>query len=96
MNRYEDDYRYDRYPSMQKPMQVSNVDPYVVAALMTLKGKKLVVETVRGSLHGRLLDIKPDHIVIGESSDDSRFFIRIAEIVHIMPDINNDCDPRYR
>ena len=74
------------YPWMQAmPMQVACVEPYVVSALMALAGKKLVVETVRGSLTGRLMDVKPDHIVIGEMYGDSRFYIRIAEIVHIMP-----------
>ena len=78
---------HDDYACMQAmPMQVFCVEPYVVSALMSLKGKKLVVETVRGSLTGKLLDVKPDHIVLGElCGGDSRFYIRIAEIVHIMP-----------
>ena len=78
------------------PMQVSCVDPYVVAALMTLIGKKLVVETVRGSLHAKLMDVKPDHIVVGEMYGDSKFIIRIAEIVHIMPDVEDSCYPKYK
>lgn len=89
---YNNNYMYERCRNTQPmPMQISCVDPYVVAALMTLIGKQIVVETVRGSLHGTLIDVKPDHIVIGEINDDSRFFIRIAEIVHIMPNINNNC-----
>lgn len=33
---------------------------------MPLTGKKLVVETVRGSQTGILMDVKPDYNVIGE------------------------------
>lgn len=81
---------YSKYPGIQSiPMQVSCVEPYVVSALITLIGKKLVVETVRGSLTGMLMDVKPDHIVIGEMYGNSKFFIRIAEIVHVMP-VEND------
>ena len=77
--------KYIKHPGTQKlPTQVSCVDPYVVSALRTLIGKKLVIETVRGSQHGKLVDVKPDHIVL-EVNGDSRFFIRIAKIVHIMP-----------
>jgi|GEM_PF-840456 len=79
-------YTYNKHPGIQNmPMQVFCLEPYVVSALMSLTGKKLVVETVRGSLTGILLDVKPDHIVVGERYGSSKFFIRIAEIVHIMP-----------
>jgi len=77
---------YSKYPGIQSmSIQVSCVEPYVVSALITLTGKKLVVETVRGSLTGILMDVKPDHIVVGEMYGNSKFFIRIAEIVHVMP-----------
>jgi hypothetical protein len=65
--------------------QFYGFEPYIVSALITLIGKRLVVETVRGSLTGVLMDVKPDHIILGEMYGDSRFFIRIAEIVHVMP-----------
>ena len=48
------------------PMLVLCAEPYLVSALIPLTGKKLVVETVRGSQIGILMDVKPDHIVIGE------------------------------
>ncbi|MGD9677672.1 MAG: DUF2642 domain-containing protein [Vulcanibacillus sp.] len=74
------------YADMQTiPTQVFCVEPYLVSTLLTLMGRKLVVETVRGSVSGILFDVKPDHIVIGEIGDDSKFYIRISEIVHIMP-----------
>jgi len=67
-------------------MEVLNVDPYVVTTLNTIIGSKVVVETVRGSLQGNLLDVKPDHIVVGEPcGGDSKFFIRIQQIVYVMP-----------
>lgn len=86
-----------KYPDMQSiPMPVSCVDPYLVSALMPMTGKKLVVETVRGSLTGMLMDVKPDHIVIGEPQGDSKFYIRTAEIVHIMPIDNEPCYTKYK
>lgn len=97
MNNYGNPHHKGEYADIQAmPMQVSCVDPYVVSALMPLIGKKLVVETVRGSLYGKLMDVKPDHIVVGEMYGDSRFFIRIAEIVHIMPDVNDSKCPQYK
>lgn len=72
-------------PERTMPYQVSCIDPYVVNTLMTVIGKKLVVETVRGSMTGVLKDVKPDHIVLHEACGDSIFFIRIKEIVYIMP-----------
>ncbi len=72
-------------PMMCMPCQVSNVDPFVVDALMCLIGKKIVVDTVRGAINGILKDVKPDHIVIHEVCGDSMIFIRIEEIVSIMP-----------
>lgn len=86
MNAHSNICSYDNYAPMHKmPMQVSCVEPCLVSALMSLAGKKLVVETVRGSLQGKLMDVKPDYIVIGEPCGHSKFYIRIAEIVHIMP-----------
>jgi hypothetical protein len=58
-------------------------DPYVVEALKSLMGKELIVETSRGSIRGELTDVKPDHIVL--STNDTSFFIRIQEIIWIMP-----------
>jgi hypothetical protein len=90
-------YDYGKYAGMQAiPMPISCVDPYLVSALMPMIGKKLVVETVRGSITGMLIDVKPDHIVIGEPQGDSKFYIRTAEIVHIMPIDNDSCCPKYK
>ncbi|EOC99476.1 YuzF family protein [Caldisalinibacter kiritimatiensis] len=76
-------------PPMNMPMQVSCIDPFVVDTLMSIIGKKIIVETVRGSIQGKLADVKPDHIVLKEvCGGDSVFFIRIQEIVHIMPNID--------
>lgn len=73
------------------PIQVSYIDAHVVSVLKSILGQRIVVETVRGSLSGKLMDVQPDHIVLGEKYESSSFFIRIAEIVYIMP-IVNDCD----
>lgn len=90
-------YGYGKYTEMKAiPMPISCVDPYLVSALMSMIGKKLVVETVRGSITGMLMDVKPDHIVIGEPHGDSKFYIRNAEIVHIMPIDNDSCYPKCK
>lgn len=61
------------------------VEPDVMKTLKSVKGKRMVVETVRGSVEGILEDVKVDHIVIKSVCSKSRFFIRIQEIVYVMP-----------
>ncbi|MDZ5472926.1 YuzF family protein [Bacillus sp. 31A1R] len=60
------------------------VDPFVVQTLQTVVGKELVIQTTRDTIRGTLKDVKPDHILI--MAGDSPFFIRIQQIVSIMPD----------
>lgn len=67
-----------------QPVQVVVVEPYVLEAAGTLIGCFVVVETTRGSISGTLIDAKPDHLVIQQR--DSAFFVRVCEIVWIMPD----------
>ncbi|MGM0792768.1 MAG: YuzF family protein [Bacillota bacterium] len=69
---------------MQSPAPVFHFDPYVYQTLQIVLGRNLVVETVKDTLRGRLMDVKPDHIAV--KSGDEIFFIRIAQIVTIMPD----------
>ena len=59
-------------------------EPYVYEALTSLVGKRIVLDTTRGSVSGTLIDAKPDHVVIQEY--DSTFYVRIKEIVWIMPE----------
>jgi len=66
------------------PMQVVVVEPFVYAALHSLIGKRVVIDTSRGSINGVLEDAKPDHVVIQEY--DSTFFVRTCEIIWIMPE----------
>lgn len=66
------------------PMNVVVVEPYVYAALHNLIGKRVVLDTTRGSVSGIVMDAKPDHVAIKEH--DSTFFVRIREIVWIMPE----------
>lgn len=65
-------------------MQVIAIEPFVYEALRSLKGKRTVLDTTRGSVSGMVVDAKPDHVVIQEY--DSTFFVRIREIVWIMPE----------
>ncbi|GAB1763935.1 MULTISPECIES: YuzF family protein [Priestia] len=76
---YEEDERNYETPSM-----VTHVDPYVYATLQSVQGKDVVIETVRGSVRGRVKDVKIDHVVIAAKS--STFFVRIQQIVWIMPE----------
>ncbi|MEC0303194.1 YuzF family protein [Terribacillus saccharophilus] len=71
---------------MNQPQQttyVSSVDPYVYQTLQGVRTKQIVVETVRGSVTGKLITVRPDHIVV--ESGGSSFFIRTAQIVWVIP-----------
>ncbi|MFS0724988.1 DUF2642 domain-containing protein [Paenibacillus sp. 1P07SE] len=54
------------------------------AAVHSLFGKRAVLDTVRGSVSGMVVDAKPDHAVIQER--DSTFFVRLREVVWMMPE----------
>ena len=64
------------------------IDPFVVEALTTVIGHSVVIETVRGNLQGILVEVKPDHIVVKPRGNGTTFFVRIQQIVYIMPDID--------
>jgi hypothetical protein len=66
------------------PMNLVVVEPFVYIALNGLVGKRVVLDTNRGSVSGMVRDVKPDHVVIQEH--DSTFFVRIREIVWFMPE----------
>nr|MBA5586334.1 YuzF family protein [Anaerobacillus isosaccharinicus]QOY38723.1 YuzF family protein [Anaerobacillus isosaccharinicus] len=59
------------------------IDPFVVQTLQSVIGKDLVVETTKDTIRGNLKDVKPDHIMI--MAGNTPFFIRIQQIVTIMP-----------
>ncbi|MBT2686808.1 YuzF family protein [Bacillus sp. ISL-47] len=65
-------------------MQVVVVEPFVYAALHSLIGKRVVIDTSRGPVDGTIADAKPDHVVVQQH--DSTFFVRISEIIWIMPE----------
>ncbi|MFT5871241.1 MAG: hypothetical protein ACI8WT_000159 [Clostridium sp.] len=81
------------YQLYQMPMMINKqpikytelIEPYVVEALMKVKGKPVVIETVRGNLQGILTDVKPDHVVVKSYDSDTVFFVRLQQIVHVMP-----------
>ncbi|MFD2992945.1 DUF2642 domain-containing protein [Fictibacillus nanhaiensis] len=60
------------------------VDPFVVNRLRSVVGKDLVVETTKDTIRGVLVDVQPDHIALS-AGNDSTFFVRIQQIVSIMP-----------
>ncbi|WP_127588805.1 YuzF family protein [Paenibacillus koleovorans] len=61
-------------------------DPYVVQTLQGVLGRQIVVETVRGIVRGQLKEVKPDHIVVHQPSGDSTFYVRIQQIIWVMPE----------
>lgn len=60
-------------------------DPYVVETLRMIIGTPVVIETVRGNLQGILVDVKPDHVVVKSYDSDTVFYVRLQQIVHVMP-----------
>jgi hypothetical protein len=69
-----------------QPMQYTTLtDPYVVEVLCKILGRSVVIETVRGNLQGILSDVKPDHVVVRSYDGDTVFYVRIQQIVHVMP-----------
>ncbi|MEF2964632.1 DUF2642 domain-containing protein [Paenibacillus sp. M1] len=71
-------------PSMPQAVVVNPVDRCVVEALVSLIGRVVILETTRGRLDGCVVEVKQDHVVLEERH--KKFFVRIAEIVWIMPD----------
>lgn len=67
-----------------KTRYTTSVDPFVINRLHAVTGKVLLVQTTRDTLRGKLVEVQPDHIVL--SIGDATFFIRIQQIVSIMPD----------
>ncbi|MGO4182257.1 YuzF family protein [Paenibacillus sp. MCAF9] len=63
---------------------IYSYDPFVYETLQTIVGKFVVIETTQGSIEGTIKAVKPDHVVLKGRNKD--FFIRIAQIVWIMPD----------
>ncbi|MCA1031714.1 YuzF family protein [Bacillus timonensis] len=83
MNYYQP-YPYRDHHMMDKIKQYMIVEPYVIQALNSLRSKEVIIETTRGSIRGVVLDVKPDHVVL--MAGDSQFFMRICEIIWIMPE----------
>lgn len=69
----------------RQPIKYTLIEPYVIETLRMVIGRSVVIETVRGNLQGVLTDVKPDHIVIRSYNDDTFFYVRLQQIVHVMP-----------
>ncbi|QDI93017.1 DUF2642 domain-containing protein [Salicibibacter halophilus] len=54
-------------------------DPYVYHSLMDLENEMVGVQTVRGTLRGRLKSVYPDHIMV--DMGDREFFVRVQQII---------------
>lgn len=80
------------YRSHQKPIENNQyiretilMEPYFVQTLRMLIARSVLIETVRGNIQGRLTDVKPDHVVLTSYDNDTSFYIRLQQIVQIMP-----------
>ncbi|GGD11987.1 YuzF family protein [Pontibacillus salipaludis] len=65
------------------PQYQTLVDPFVIQRLQSVVGNELIIETTKDTTRGTLTEVQPDHIVL--QIGDSTFFIRIQQIVSIMP-----------
>lgn len=54
-------------------------DPYVYETLTRLQNQSIAVQTARGSVHGVLTKVAPDHIVVQMGG--APFYIRVAQII---------------
>lgn len=71
-------------PHLPRAIVVHPVDQCVVETLTSVIGKNVVLETTRGGIDGCVVAVKPDHVVL--ETRHKKFFVRIAEIVWIMPE----------
>ena len=87
---YQRPYENPMMPNSNRMMinYTTVIDPYVIETLKTVIGRSVVIETVRGNLQGKLVDVKPDHVVVRPHGNETTFFVRIQQIVYIMPDID--------
>jgi hypothetical protein len=59
------------------------MEQYLFMALQSLEGRHVAVQTVRGSVRGRIASVQPDHVVV--YSGGAPFLIRIEQIVWVVP-----------
>ncbi len=65
------------------PVAASLVDPYLLQTLQGLIGCVVAVQTARGTVHGRLSHLTPDHVVVDVSN--APFFIRLQQVIWVVP-----------
>ncbi|WP_226577872.1 YuzF family protein [Halobacillus litoralis] len=75
-------YHQQQPQSVESPYRTL-VEPCVVNRLQSVVGAQLVIETTKDTIRGKLLEVQPDHIAL--QAGDSTFFVRIQQIVTIMP-----------
>lgn len=81
-------YQLYQIPMMKnrRPIKYTTIiEPYFVKILKKIIGQSVVIETVRGNLQGILEDVTPDHIVVKSYDNDTVFYVRLQQIVHVMP-----------
>jgi hypothetical protein len=61
----------------------SMYDATFQSSLYPLMGRKVSVQTIRGSVTGRLTHIQSDHVVV--QSGGAPFFIRMQQILWVVP-----------
>ncbi|WP_096199675.1 YuzF family protein [Bacillus sp. FJAT-45350] len=64
------------------PQMFTMIDPYVYQTLQSVMGQDAVIETGRGGIRGKIMDVKPDHVVL--QTNTATYYIRIQEIIWVM------------
>lgn len=72
-------------PNKQYIKETILIEPYFVLTLRMLIGKSVLIETVRGNIQGRITDVKTDHVVLTSYDGDTVFYVRMLQIVQVMP-----------
>lgn len=66
-----------------QPEMVTPVEPSWLQRLLSVMGMDLIVETTRNTLHGTLLEVEHDHIVLQVGHE--VLFVRCQQIISVMP-----------
>ncbi|BAB05970.1 YuzF family protein [Halalkalibacterium halodurans] len=72
-----------QHADQSRPQMISSVEPFLFQTLQSTLGRHVVIQTTKGSMRGRLTDVKPDHLTL--QMEDATFLIRTQEIVWVLP-----------
>ncbi|MFS0555676.1 YuzF family protein [Brevibacillus sp. 179-C9.3 HS] len=65
------------------PSMHTMIDPYLYQTLQSVIQREVAIQTTQGNIRGNVVDVLPDHVVL--ETGGSTFFVRIQQIVWVMP-----------